>query len=90
MICKARVNPYKDMNHVDQFGYVNLNEAIATGNVSGAVAAGEAQFDSSENFSPKAILGTARDFFEACEAADSLREAAAAAEKAADSESATP
>lgn len=82
MRCKARVNTRIDMNHVDQFGFVDVYNALATGNISGAISAGEAQFDSSDNFSPKAILGRATDFFEACEMSDNLRAAAAAAEAA--------
>lgn len=78
----GRVNPKIDMNNVDQFGFVNLHEALSTGNISGAISAGEAQFDSSDNFSPKAIMGKARDFFEACEMSDAMKEAAAAAEAA--------
>lgn len=70
------------MNNVDQFGFVNLHEALSTGNISGAISAGEAQFDSSDNFSPKAIMGKAHDFFEACEMSDAMKEAAAAAEAA--------
>ena len=78
------------MNNVDQFGFVNIYDALATGNISGAITAGETQFDSSENFSPKAIIGKATDFFEACEMSDTIKEAAAAAEAAkAVSESAT-
>ena len=49
----GRVNPRIDMNNVDQFGFVNLHEALSTGNISGAISAGEAQFDSSDNFSHK-------------------------------------
>lgn len=82
MHCKARVNPRVDMNFVDQFGFVDIYGALSTGNISGAISAGEAQFDSSDNFSPKAILGRATDFFEACEMSDNLKSAAAAAEAA--------
>lgn len=70
------------MNHVDQFGFVNIYDALSTGNISGAITAGETQFDSSDNFSPKAIIGKATDFFEACEMSDTIKEAAAAAEAA--------
>lgn len=77
------------MNHVDQFGFVNVYDALSTGNISGAISAGETQFDSSDNFSPKAIMGKAHDFFEACEMSDAMREAAAAAEAKAAAESAT-
>lgn len=85
MRCKCRVNPARDMNLVDQFGFVDVHEALATGNISGAISPSEVQFDSSDNFSPKAILGRATDFFEACEMSDKVREAASAAEKAAES-----
>lgn len=82
MRCKAVVNPRKDMNFVDQFGFVDVHEALATGNISGAISPSEVQFDSSENFSPKAIIGRATDFFEACEMSDNVKAAAAAAESA--------
>lgn len=83
MRSKATFNPRVDLNHVDQFGFVDVHQALATGNISGALSPSEVQFDSSADFSPKAILGRATDFFEACEMSDSVKAAAAAAEKAA-------
>lgn len=83
MRCKCRVNPRKDMNVVEQFGFVDVHQALATGNISGALSPSEVQFDSSANFSPKAVLGKATDFFEACEASDLIKAAAAKAEAAA-------
>lgn len=89
MRCKARVNPRIDMNHVDQFGFVDIYGALSTGNISGAITAGETQFDSSADFSPKAVLGKATDFFEACEASDLVKAAAVKAEAAAAAAAAT-
>lgn len=91
MRCVCKFNPRVDMSTVDQFGFVDVHEALATGNISGAISPSEVQFDSSGTFSPKSILGRATDFFEAVEMSQAVKESAARAERAAEAaKSATP
>lgn len=82
MLNVANFNPDRDIREVDQFGYVDLHNALATGVLPASVPASEAAFDavSGAPLSPSQIVGVPSDVFDAMEMRDNLRKAAAAAD----------
>lgn len=62
----------KDMQEVDQFGYVNLGEAYANGVVEGNLNPDVSEFNGIEH--PEAIIGKPSDEFDAIALQNIVRE----------------
>ena len=63
MICKCEYNDIVDIKEVDQFGFVDLNECMANGQVPSSVSNTEDEYN--EIIDPASILGKPHDVFEA-------------------------
>lgn len=59
-------DPVKDIAPVDQFGFIDLKSALATGVVPSQLPDSDTDYNGIEN--PDAILGKPRDIFEAMDA----------------------
>lgn len=55
-------DPRRDKQAVEQFGFVNLSEALKTGIIPDTVEAGENAYNGIDN--PESILGRPRDVFD--------------------------
>lgn len=66
----TKFDPKKDIQKVDQFGYVNLNKAFENGYVEGNVDVNETDYNDIEN--PASIIGKPSDAFEAMRMQDAL------------------
>ena len=45
MICECRFDPKKDIHEVDQFGFIDLQECLANGEVPASIADSEDQYN---------------------------------------------
>lgn len=72
MICKCKFDPVKDIKEVDQFGFVDLNECLANGDVPSTVADSENQYNGIED--PSEILGKPSDVFDAYRMGDYIKD----------------
>lgn len=70
-------DPVKDIAPVDQFGFIDLKSALATGVVPSQLPDSDSDYNGIE--SPEAILGKPRDIFEAMDAQKEYEAAASAA-----------
>ena len=71
MICECKYNPVKDIHDVDQFGFIDLQECLANGEVPATIADSEDQYNGIED--PGEILGKPSDVFEAYKMADYVK-----------------
>lgn len=69
----------RDIREVDQFGFVDLNDALVSGHLPASVAVSDASFDAGPGvpLSPSQLVGTPRDVFDAYDMRDSARAAIA-------------
>ena len=73
MIAKLRpFDKIKDMQEVDQFGYVNLCESYANGAISGDLAVDTGKMNGIEH--PESIIGKPSDEFDAIALSKTVRE----------------
>lgn len=63
MKCNAKYNEVCDLSPVDQFGFVDLNECLANGEVPSTVSDTEDSYNGIED--PSEILGKPSDVFDA-------------------------
>ena len=63
MICKCEYNDITDIKEVDQFGFIDLNECMANGQVPSTVSNTEDEYNDIDD--PASILGKPHDVFEA-------------------------
>lgn len=63
MIFKCDYNDVTDIKEVDQFGFVDLNECMANGQVPSTVSNTEDEYNGIDD--PSSILGKPHDVFEA-------------------------
>lgn len=71
MICICDYNEITDIKEVDQFGFVDLNECMANGQVPSTIADSEAQYNDIDD--PASILGKPRDVFDAYKMQDYVK-----------------
>ena len=72
MVCVCRFDPNRDIKKVDQFGFVDLNECLANGEVPSEIADSEDQYNGIED--PAEILGKPADVFDAYRMGDYIKE----------------
>lgn len=63
MLCYCPFNEDSTISKVDQFGFVNINDAIANGVVSGTVDVDDSSYN--DIYEPSTIVGKPSDCFEA-------------------------
>lgn len=73
MICKCEYNDIVDIKEVDQFGFVDLNECMANGQVPSTVSNTEDEYNGIDD--PASILGKPHDVFEAYRMQDYVKSA---------------
>ena len=73
MICKCDYNDIVDIKEVDQFGFVDLNECMANGQVPSSVSNTEDEYNGIDD--PSSILGKPHDVFEAYRMQDYVKSA---------------
>ena len=71
MICECRFDPVKDIYEVDQFGFIDLQECLANGEVPSTIADSEDQYNGIED--PGEILGKPSDVFDAYKMGDYIK-----------------
>ena len=71
MICKCEYNDIVDIKEVDQFGFVDLNECMANGQVPSSVSNTEDEYNGIDD--PASILGKPHDVFEAYKMQDYVK-----------------
>ena len=71
MICECRFDPVKDIYEVDQFGFIDLQECLANGEVPSSIADSEDQYNGIED--PAEILGKPSDVFDAYKMGDYIK-----------------
>lgn len=71
MICECRFDPKKDIYDVDQFGFIDLQECLANGEVPASIADSEDQYNGIED--PGEILGKPSDVFDAYKMGDYIK-----------------
>ena len=71
MICKCRYNPLTDISDVDQFGFIDLQECLANGEVPATIADSEDQYNGIDD--PNEILGKPSDVFDAYRMGDYIK-----------------
>ena len=71
MICKCEYNDIVDIKEVDQFGFVDLNECMANGQVPSSVSNTEDEYNGIDD--PSSILGKPHDVFEAYKMQDYVK-----------------
>lgn len=72
MVCVCRFDPNRDIKKVDQFGFVDLNECLANGEVPSVIADSEDQYNCIDD--PAEILGKPADVFDAYRMGDYIKE----------------
>lgn len=79
LVEKLKFDASRDNREVDQFGYVDINDAIASGKLPLSVPASSQQFDAPAGtpLAPSQIGGVPADIFDAYEMRDSARAAVA-------------
>lgn len=75
---KCQFDPMRDQHPVDQFGFVDLKNALETSVVPSQMPGSDQDYNGIDD--PSKVLGSPRDVFEAVDAQAAL-EAAAASEK---------
>lgn len=70
-------DPVKDISPVDQFGFIDLKSALATGVVPSQLPDSDLDYNGIDN--PEAVLGKPRDIFEAMDAQKEYEVAASVA-----------
>lgn len=70
-------NPRRDLMEVDQIGFLNLNEAFASGSVSGDFAVTSS--DAFNEASPDSLMHRPKDIFEGMRQRDYVKSAVSAA-----------
>lgn len=78
MLHKCVFNPDIDLQETEQFGFVDLNEAFASGKIPASIASSESSFDAPAGtaLAPSQIGGVPADVFDAMEMREALRSAA--------------
>ena len=71
MICKCEYNDIVDIKEVDQFGFVDLNECMANGQVPSSVSNTEDEYNGIDD--PASIMGKPHDVFEAYKMQDYVK-----------------
>ena len=71
MICECSFDPKKDIHEVDQFGFIDLQECLANGEVPSTIADSEDQYNGIED--PGEILGKPSDVFDAYKMGDYIK-----------------
>lgn len=71
IIKKCDFNDVTDIKEVDQFGFVDLNECMANGQVPSSVSNTEDEYNDIDD--PSSILGKPRDVFEAYKMQDYVK-----------------
>lgn len=71
MICECKFDPKKDIHEVDQFGFIDLQECLANGEVPASIADSEDQYNGIED--PAEILGKPSDVFDAYKMGDYIK-----------------
>lgn len=71
MICECKYNPVKDISDVDQFGFIDLEECLANGEVPATIADSEDQYNGIDD--PNEILGKPSDVFDAYRMGDYIK-----------------
>lgn len=71
IIKKCDFNDIADIKEVDQFGFVDLNECMANGQVPSSVSNTEDEYNDIDD--PASILGKPRDVFEAYKMQDYVK-----------------
>ena len=71
MICECSFDPKKDIHEVDQFGFIDLQECLANGEVPSTIADSEDQYNGIDD--PGEILGKPSDVFEAYKMGDYIK-----------------
>lgn len=71
MICECKYNPVKDISDVDQFGFIDLQECLANGEVPSTIADSEDQYNGIDD--PNEILGKPSDVFDAYRMGDYIK-----------------
>ena len=71
MICECKYNPVKDIHDVDQFGFIDLQECLANGEVPATIADSEDQYNGIDD--PNEILGKPSDVFDAYRMGDYIK-----------------
>lgn len=73
MICKCVYNEMTDIHEVDQFGFVDLVECLANGQVPSTIADSEDAYNGIDD--PSEILGKPSDIFEGIRMMDHIKSA---------------
>ena len=71
-------DPVRDITPVDQFGFIDLKSALASGVVPSVMPDSDVDYNGVDD--PDSIIGTPRDVFEAIDMQNALQDAASAAE----------
>lgn len=71
MICNCGYNSDRDINEVDQFGFIDLIECLSNGEVPSTIADSEDQYNGIED--PSEILGKPSDVFECYKMGDYIK-----------------
>lgn len=79
MECVCKYNPVTDLSPVDEFGYVDLVECLAKGEVPASIGNTDDVYNDIDD--PSTIIGKPRDNFEAIRMMDGIKKAGAVAEE---------
>lgn len=77
MTIKVKYDPIKDLQEVDQFGFINLREAVANGVIPASAQVTEDSYNEIEDLN--SIVGKPSDIFEAMQFGVSIDKVANAA-----------
>ena len=73
MYCECKYNPEKDIQQVDDFGYVDLVDVMAKGEVPGDIGIDESLYNDIDD--PSTIFGKPYDNFSALRMMDEIKAA---------------
>ena len=73
MYCECKYNPEKDIQQVDDFGYVDLVDVMAKGEVPGDIGIDESLYNDIDD--PSTIFGKPYDNFSAIRMMDEIKAA---------------
>lgn len=79
MECVCKYNPVTDLSPVDEFGYVDLVECLAKGEVPASLGNTDDVYNDIDD--PSTIIGKPRDNFEAIRMMDAIKRSGATAEE---------
>lgn len=71
MYCKIKFNDVADVQDVDQFGFIDLNECLENGQVPSTISDTEASYNDIDD--PASILGKPSDVFDAYKMQDYVK-----------------